>query len=229
MSNNFYDILWVNKNATKDDIKKSYRKLAMQYHPDKNKWDKLSEEKFKQINEAYSVLSDDKKRKNYDTFWSSSWNPFSGWNSNYSSQDFSGFEDIFSQFSWQNKSRTSWYSWFEDLFSWFWNTSSNSRSRKSYNEPEKQVDLDVTKMYEISIFDLILGCKIEVIWENKQKVKLKIPENTKPNTKFKIKELWKTLWWKTWNLIIEVIAKMPKHISEVDKTLLSRISENVWY
>lgn len=65
-----YSILGVAKSATQDEIKKSYRKLAMQYHPDKNKGDKKAEEKFKEINAAYEVLGDAKKRKEYDTFGS---------------------------------------------------------------------------------------------------------------------------------------------------------------
>lgn len=74
----FYEILWVSKNASKDDIKKAYRKLAMQYHPDRNKWDKAAEKKFKEINEAYSTLSDDAKKQQYDMFGKTGWNPF-GW------------------------------------------------------------------------------------------------------------------------------------------------------
>lgn len=70
MSDNFYDILGVDKTATTEEIKKAYRKLAMQFHPDKAGEDKGSEEKFKQIAEAYEVLSDEEKRKNYDTFGS---------------------------------------------------------------------------------------------------------------------------------------------------------------
>ena len=76
----YYATLGVEKSASKDEIKKAYRKLAMQYHPDRNKWDKASEEKFKQVWEAYTVLSDDGKRQQYDRFWSAGggWNPF-GW------------------------------------------------------------------------------------------------------------------------------------------------------
>ena len=64
----YYKILGVNKNASKEEIKKSYRKLAMKYHPDQNKGDKASEERFKEVNEAYAVLSDEEKRKQYDMF-----------------------------------------------------------------------------------------------------------------------------------------------------------------
>ncbi len=74
----YYSILWVEKTETKEGIKKAYRKLAMEYHPDRNKWDKHAEKKFKEINEAYSILSDDGKRKQYDMFWKAwtNWNPF---------------------------------------------------------------------------------------------------------------------------------------------------------
>ncbi len=66
----YYKILGVNKNATKDEIKKAYRKLALKFHPDRTKGDKVAEEKFKQANEAYAVLSDDEKRRQYDTYGS---------------------------------------------------------------------------------------------------------------------------------------------------------------
>ncbi len=64
----YYKILEVPRTATQDEIKKSYRKLAMKYHPDRNKGDKTAESKFKDINEAYAVLSHEEKRKQYDTF-----------------------------------------------------------------------------------------------------------------------------------------------------------------
>ena len=59
----YYDVLGVNKSASKDEIKKAYRKLALKYHPDKTKGDKSSEEKFKEASEAYHVLSDDKEKQ----------------------------------------------------------------------------------------------------------------------------------------------------------------------
>ncbi len=65
---NYYETLGIPKTATEAEIKKAYRKLAMQYHPDRNQGDKTAEEKFKQINEAYAVLSDTAKRQQYDTY-----------------------------------------------------------------------------------------------------------------------------------------------------------------
>lgn len=64
----YYKTLGVEKGASNDEIKKSYRKLALQFHPDRNKGDKKAEERFKEISEAYAVLSDDQKRKQYDSF-----------------------------------------------------------------------------------------------------------------------------------------------------------------
>ena len=67
----YYKVLGVSKDASQEEIKKAFRKLAVKYHPDKNKGDKAAEEKFKEINEAYAVLSDPEKKKQYDTFGSS--------------------------------------------------------------------------------------------------------------------------------------------------------------
>jgi len=69
-SKDFYSTLGVAKNATDEQIKKAYKKLAFKYHPDRNKGDKKSEEKFKEINEAYQILGDSERRSQYDTFGS---------------------------------------------------------------------------------------------------------------------------------------------------------------
>ena len=91
----YYEVLGVAKTATADEIKKAYRKLALKYHPDKNPGDKAAEEKFKEISEAYAVLSDAEKRKQYDTFGST------GFRQRYSQEDiFRNFDlnDILRQF-----------------------------------------------------------------------------------------------------------------------------------
>jgi len=91
----YYQILGVAKTATADEIKKAYRKLALKYHPDKNPDNKSAEEKFKEISEAYAVLSDPEKRQQYDTFGSA------GFRQRYSQEDiFRNFDlnDILRQF-----------------------------------------------------------------------------------------------------------------------------------
>ncbi len=109
----YYEVLGVSKNASDDEIKKAYRKLAVKYHPDRNPGDKEAEAKFKEINEAHEVLSDKQKRARYDQFGhagvggasgnpfggGASGNPFGGFNYNGQSFNFDfggagGFEDI---------------------------------------------------------------------------------------------------------------------------------------
>jgi molecular chaperone DnaJ len=90
----YYELLGVGRNAGEEEIKKAYRKLALQHHPDRNPGDKRAEEKFKEVSEAYSVLSDGQKRAQYDQFGHAAFGdggPFGG------GFDFSagGFEDIF--------------------------------------------------------------------------------------------------------------------------------------
>lgn len=109
----YYSVLGVSRSATADEIKKAYRRLAMQFHPDKNQGNKSAEEKFKQITEAYEVLSDDQKRAAYDQYghaatggpFGGGGNPFGGGpfgggaGYNYSSSGSAGdpFQDIFGE------------------------------------------------------------------------------------------------------------------------------------
>ena len=91
----YYKVLGVDKSATDEEMKKAYRKLAMKYHPDKNKDDKTAEAKFKEVSEAYAVLSDKEKRKQYDEFGAN------GFQQRFSQEDiFRGFDfsDILKDF-----------------------------------------------------------------------------------------------------------------------------------
>ena len=98
----YYEVLGVDKSASADEIKKAYRKMAMKYHPDRNPGDKAAEEKFKEVGEAYEVLSDADKRSRYDQFG------FAGVDPNFNAGagaggfggfgDFGGFADIFGDF-----------------------------------------------------------------------------------------------------------------------------------
>ena len=94
----YYEVLGVSKNATKDELKKAYRKLAIKYHPDKNPGDKAAEEKFKEAAEAYDVLSDDAKRQRYDRYGHAGVGGASGGGFSDVNDIFSHFGDIFGDF-----------------------------------------------------------------------------------------------------------------------------------
>ena len=95
----YYEVLGVNKGAAPDQIKSAYRKLAVKYHPDKNKDDKAAEEKFKEASEAYHVLSNSERKQNYDNFGHAAFENGGGGRSGFSNFDFSShFSDIFEDF-----------------------------------------------------------------------------------------------------------------------------------
>jgi len=101
----YYKILGVSREATQDEIKRAYRKLAKQYHPDANKNDPVAEKRFKEISEAYEVLKDPEKRKKYDAFGS------------YNFQNGMNFDP--SQFGWRTKTYSTGSSGFSDFFEMF--------------------------------------------------------------------------------------------------------------
>ncbi|GAA0078756.1 molecular chaperone DnaJ [Clostridium sp. CTA-5] len=94
----YYEVLGLQKGASDDEIKRAFRKLAIKYHPDKNKGNKEAEDKFKEINEAYQVLSDPQKKANYDQFGTADFNGGGFGGGGFGGFDMGGFGDIFDTF-----------------------------------------------------------------------------------------------------------------------------------
>lgn len=148
----YYEVLVVSKSASTEEIKKAYRKLAMKFHPDKNPGDKAAENKFKEATEAYSVLADPEKRKQYDQFGfagvegMAGASPFGG--SGFSG-DFGGFDDIFGGF--------------EDIFSSFFGGGFGSATRSGRGGVKRGNDL----LYniEISLEDAVQGRKVDITYD----------------------------------------------------------------
>ncbi len=120
----YYEILGVSRTATAEEIKTAYRKLAMKYHPDRNQGDKEAEEKFKEVAEAYEVLSDPEKRQRYDQFG------HEGVRGGTGGFDFGGFHDPFSIF--------------EEVFGDFFGTRSRRRDRRVQRGSDLQIKLKLT-------------------------------------------------------------------------------------
>jgi len=161
----YYDILSVSKQASQDEIKKAYRKLAFKYHPDKNKDDKQAEEKFKEASEAYQVLSDPQKRANYDRFGhASSQGGARGF------QDvgdiFSAFSDIFSDGFFEGGG-------FEDFFS-----TGRRQSRVKGNDIHYQLDLNLK--------EVLTGTKKDITFKVNSTCSTCDGTGAKPGTKPKV-------------------------------------------
>ena len=162
MSKDYYKILGVDKSASQDDIKKAFRKLAHEHHPDKNKGNAGAEQKFKEASEAYSVLSDDAKRKQYDTFGSTGggFNPGQGGFNG--GQGFGGFD--FSGFQQGGFGQGGVEFDLGDIFEGFFG-GGGRRPRKGRN-----IQVDV----ELSFKDSIFGLEKE-IFVNGKRLAVKIP------------------------------------------------------
>ena len=136
----YYEVLGVKKDATADEIKKAYRKLTKENHPDLHPGDKACEERFKEANEAYEILSDEEKRKKYDQFGHAAFDPNAGYGGGGFDGfgGFGGFGDIFS-----------------DIFGGFGGT-----TRSNPNAPRRGESVRAT--VNISFEEAAFGCKKEV-------------------------------------------------------------------
>ncbi len=152
----YYEVLGVSKNATDDELKKAYRKLAKKYHPDANPDNKAeAEKKFKEVNEAYEILSDSQKRKMYDQFgpdgpqgFGGNGGPFGGQNGyySYSTSGFDGFGD---------------FGDLGDIFSSFFGGGFGGKTSRRQNGPRKGSDLNVH--IDITLEQAFLGVEKEIV------------------------------------------------------------------
>jgi molecular chaperone DnaJ len=153
----YYEMLGLQKGASDDEIKKSFRKLAIKYHPDKNQGDKEAEEKFKEINEAYQVLSDPQKKSQYDQFGTADFNGGGFDAGGFDFSDIGGFGDIFESF-------------FGGGFS----------SGRRKNGPERGADIEYT--LNLSFEEAVFGVEKEVSINRHERCETCSGNGAKPGT-----------------------------------------------
>lgn len=159
----YYEVLGLQKGASDDEIKKAFRKKAMKYHPDRNPGDKEAEEKFKEVNEAYAILSDPDKKSKYDRFGHAGVDPNAGFGGGGGAGfgDFGGFEDIFDMFS---------------------GAFGGGGGRRSSGRSGPQKGRDLQKTITIEFKEAVFGCKREIKITKDVKCKTCNGEGTAPGT-----------------------------------------------
>ncbi len=171
----YYEALGVAKDASADDIKKSFRKLAVKYHPDRNQGDSAAEEKFKEINEAYAVLSDPDKRKKYDTFGSADFH-----------QQYSQ-EDIFRNFDFSGTFKDMGMGGGDDIFSRLFGGAFRRPGGGFRRGPQKGADLSLETT--VSFREAALGAEKLVAFRRngtREELKVKIPAGVDNGSRIRI-------------------------------------------
>jgi len=196
----YYQTLGVSKNASKEDIKKAYRKMARQHHPDLNQGDKKAEEKFKEVNEAYEVLSDPSKREKYDKF-GASWQQY---------ERTGGRPEDFDWGQWggrpggQPQTRTltpeelqqmmgqgfgggmgGFSDFFETLFGGAGGRPGGGRQRSQASQ-RPQHGRDLEQAVQISLEDAWRGTTLNLQWEGGRQIEAKIPAGVKSGSKIRL-------------------------------------------
>lgn len=173
----YYKVLGVDKKATPDEIKKAFRKLAVKYHPDRNPNDKSAEDKFKEINEAYAVLSDPQKKEQYDTFGSS------GFHKQYSQ------EDIFRGFDFGGTFKDMGMGGNEDIFSRLFGGAFGRGGGMGGYRPGPQRGSDLEMETDVSFRDAVNGAEKVVAFRRngkREELKIKIPAGVDNGSKIRI-------------------------------------------
>ena len=191
MGKDYYSVLGVSKDADGNTIKKAYRKLALKYHPDKNKGDEAASEKFKELNEAYAVLSDKEKRSQYDTFGSTEFHQrfsqediFKGFNVN------DIFENLFGQGQRRRPSRSR--NPFEDIGGFGGATSNVPNWDEIFQgsrSHQKQRGRDISYKLTITLEEAAKGEKKYISLEygsETKKVKIEIPKGIRTGQKLRV-------------------------------------------
>jgi DnaJ-class molecular chaperone len=193
----YYSILNVKEDATQAEIKKAYRKLALQYHPDKNPGDKKAEEKFKKISEAYYALGDEKRRKEYDNLKRMGANTgnFSSSQGFDASEFFSNFRSGGGGFS----SESIFGDIFEGLFSGasgrrggytrFYTTGGRATGTQGFygNEHQQQMETDIRAVLPIPLNLAKKGGEAKFTLSSGKSITLKVPPDTKDGQKMRLR------------------------------------------
>jgi molecular chaperone DnaJ len=192
----YYNVLGVSRQASPDELKKSFRKLAMKYHPDKNPGDKSAEERFKEVNEAYDILSDPKKKAMYDQFGHSAFRPggpgaggpgpgaggFRGWEG-----AFGGFDPR------QAGNNENFQDMFSDFFGEFFSgEATQPGGRRGFRQEMRGADLRYT--LNITLEEAATGTEKRINFvrqrggrEDSAKLSITVPAGVKPGQRLKLR------------------------------------------